>query len=104
VYRRMIRMASRLGYRPRPTQTIYEYTGMLAEILPGARDSLGVVARATVEVEYGKRRLSSSRLEALAGAYDSIRGAMLRLFLRRPHLIARGPKGSGRVERPRPRR
>ena len=41
---------------------------MLADVVPGARDSLGVVAMATVETAYGRRRLGSERLISLATA------------------------------------
>ena len=55
VYRGIVRAASRLGYRPLPTQTVYEYTGMLADLVPRARDPLGEVATAQVEVVYGRQ-------------------------------------------------
>lgn len=84
VYRNVVRLASRLGYRPRPTQTVYEYTGMLADVVPGARDSLGVVAMATVETTYGRRRLDSERLISLATAQRIVRGALFRLALKFP--------------------
>ena len=74
MYRGMVRLASRLGYRPRPTQTVYEYTGMLADVVPGARDSLGVVATATVEVAYGRRRLGSRAAGLAGGGAASGRG------------------------------
>ena len=90
VYRGIVRLASRLGYRPEPTQTVYEYTGMLAERLPRARDPLGVVATATVEVTYGRRKLAADRIEAVAVAQTRIRRALLRLAFRLPH---RGKKG-----------
>ncbi|MGZ6314730.1 MAG: transglutaminase-like domain-containing protein, partial [Candidatus Limnocylindrales bacterium] len=34
VYQNVVKLASRLGYKPKPTQTVYEYTGMLSEIVP----------------------------------------------------------------------
>jgi hypothetical protein len=86
VYRNVVRLASRLGYKPQPTQTVYEYTGMLAEVVPQARDSLGVVAMATVEVTYGKRQMSSERLVFVGTAQQLIRRALLKLAVRRPRL------------------
>jgi hypothetical protein len=94
VYRNVVKLASRLGYKPRPAQTVYEYTGMLADIVPQARDSLGVVAMATVEVTYGKRQLSAQRLVFLATANQLIRRALLKLAVRRPRL--RRPHTPGR--------
>ena len=96
VYRNVVKLASRLGYKPQPTQTIYEYTGMLAEIVPQARDSLGAVAMATVEVTYGKRQLTSDRLVFLATAQQLIRRALLKLAVRRPRLRRLRMPGRGR--------
>jgi hypothetical protein len=93
VYRRVVRLASRMGYRPAPTQTVYEYTEMLAEVLPSARASLDVVAVAAVEVTYGNRRLGQERLTALATAHHAVRQALLRLMVRVPGLRGRGRSG-----------
>jgi transglutaminase-like putative cysteine protease len=89
VYRNVVRLASRLGYRPQPTQTVYEYTGMLADLVPSARDSLGVVATAAVEVTYGRRQLGSDRLLALSAASRRVRQALLKLVFRLPGLAGR---------------
>lgn len=98
VYRNVVRLASQLGYKPHPTQTVYEYTGMLADVVPKARDSLGVVAMATVEVTYGRRQLASERLVSLSTAQRIIRGALLRLLIRIPR-FGRGAKPAGAAER-----
>jgi hypothetical protein len=90
VYRSIVRLATRLGYRPEPTQTVYEYTGMLAERVPRARDSLGVVATAAVEVTYGRRKLAADRMLALSVAKSRVRRALLRLAFRLPHRGKRG--------------
>jgi hypothetical protein len=90
VYTNLVKLASRLGYKPQPTQTVYEYTGMLADVVPKARDSLGVVAMAAVEVSYGRRRLGSERLMTLAAAQHVVQQALLRLLLRFPRFLRRG--------------
>jgi hypothetical protein len=90
VFKRVVWLASHLGYKPRPTQTVYEYAGMLARIVPTARDSLGVVATATVEVQYGKRQLGIERLTALARAQRTVQQALLRLVLKMPSFLKRG--------------
>jgi hypothetical protein len=90
VYRNVVKLASRVGYRPRPTQTVYEYTGMLAEIVPRARDPLGVVATAAVEATYGRRQLGTARLVSLSAAHRLVRQALVRLAFRWPR--RRGPK------------
>ena len=93
VYRGIVRLASRLGLKPHPNQTVYEYTGMLADIVPGARDPLGVVATAEVEVTYGRRSLSEERLVTLQAAENRVRAALLRLIVRLP---GRGPRTAAR--------
>ncbi len=102
VYRSVVRLASRLGYRPQPTQTVYEYTGMLAELVPSARDSLGLVATAAVEVIYGKRQLGSDRLLVLAAASSRVRQALFKLVFRLPGARGRNRKAANSA-RPRTR-
>jgi transglutaminase-like putative cysteine protease len=84
VYRSVVSLASRLGYRPSPTQTVYEYTGMLAEIVPKARDPLGEVATAKVELVYGRREPTPDRLASLAQAKQVVRRALMRLAFNPP--------------------
>jgi len=95
VYRNVVKLATRVGYKPAPTQTVYEYTGMLADVVPVARDSLGVVAVATVEAIYGKRQIGSERLTSLAAAHEIIRRALLRLAIRMPRLRRRQTRPGG---------
>jgi transglutaminase-like putative cysteine protease len=83
VYRGLVRLARRLGFAPRPSQTIFEYTGALGEILPGARPDLQNVADAKVEVAYGRRELGAERLRSLRDAQRRLRVAMLGLLFRR---------------------
>jgi hypothetical protein len=99
VYRNVVRLASRLGYKPAPTQTMYEYTGMLADILPQARDSLGIVAMAAVDVTYGKREISSERLAFLALAQKIIRRSLLRMALTMPGIARRTRRPNGPADR-----
>ena len=89
VYRNVVKLASRIGYKPTPTQTVYEYTGMLADVVPKARVSLGVVATAAVEVTYGRHVLGVERLAALATAQKMIRQALLGLVWRLPMIGGR---------------
>jgi hypothetical protein len=84
IYRSVVSLAGRLGYKPSPTQTVYEYTGMLADVVPRARDPLGQVATAKVEVAYGRRALTPERLVSLTEARRVVRQALLRLFFRLP--------------------
>ena len=94
-YQGVVRLASRLGYRPQPTQTVYEYTGMLADVVPRAREPLNVVATAAVEVTYGKRQLGTDRLISLTASYRLVRQALLRLAFRLPRLRRRKRRSGG---------
>ncbi|MEA2621748.1 MAG: hypothetical protein QOH61_658 [Chloroflexota bacterium] len=83
VFDRVARLASRLGYAPHPSQTAYEYAGSLADVLPGIRQELQVVAHAKVETTYARRMPTASALVALRDAYTRIRRSLLRLVFRR---------------------
>jgi hypothetical protein len=91
-YRSVARIAARLGFAPRPTQTVYEYAGALADELPMARPELETVAQAKVEVAYGGRTLGDDRLVGLLEAYRRLRVQLLRLVLRRRRGRPRGPR------------
>jgi transglutaminase-like putative cysteine protease len=80
----MLRVASRFGFGPRPTQTVYEYAGSLAELVPVAREDLETVADAKVETQYAQAHLEGARLEAVRDATRRLRISLLRLALRRP--------------------
>jgi hypothetical protein len=77
------RLAARFGFGPRPTQTVYEYAGMLGDAVPTVRAELSTVARAKVEVAYGRQELGVERLRSIGEAYRRLRFAILRLGLRR---------------------
>ena len=79
----MSRGASRLGFAPRPTQTIYEYATALGELVPVARADLKTVADAKVETQYAKLHLGEDRLHAVRQAMRRLRVSMLRLVFRR---------------------
>jgi transglutaminase-like putative cysteine protease len=83
VYGSVARLAARLGFGPRPTQTVYEYAGALADELPMVRPELETVARAKVEVAYGGRTLADDRLASLRHAHRRVRVQLLRLVTRR---------------------
>lgn len=76
-------LATRLGFGPRPTQTIYEYAAALGDVLPDVRPELHTVARAKVEVAYGHRILGADRMAALRAATARLRFGLWRLVLRR---------------------
>ena len=82
-YGSVTRLAARFGFGPRPNQTVYEYAGALADLLPSARPELETVARAKVEVAYGGRRLGGEALAGLREAQRRLRSSLLRLAWRR---------------------
>ena len=84
-YGSISRLAARLGFGPRPTQTVYEYAGALADELPTVRPELETVARAKVEVAYGARSLADDRVATLRAAHRRLRVQLLRLVARRRH-------------------
>ncbi len=82
-YAMITRLAGRLGFGPRPTQTVYEYAGALGEMLPQSRPEIETVAQAKVEFAYGHRMLGEDRMTALREAHRRLRVGLLRLMLRR---------------------
>ena len=89
VWRSLGRTAARFGFGPRPTQTVYEYAGTLGDVLPDSRPQLQTVARAKVEVAYGRRALGDDGIRALRDAQRRLRLGLLRLALRRKERRAR---------------
>jgi transglutaminase-like putative cysteine protease len=85
------RLAARFGLGPKPSQTVYEYAGALGDAVPAARIELTTIARAKVEVAYGKRDLGGDRLRNIAIAYQRLRFALLGVVARR--WFRRRPKG-----------
>jgi len=83
VYSGVTRLAGRLGFRPRPTETVFEYTSALAGVLPRVRPDLQTVANAKVEVAYGRADLPAHRIVALREAQRHLRLGLLRLLFRR---------------------
>ena len=79
-------LATRFGFGPRPNQTVFEYAGSLADVLPDARPHLETVAAAKVEVAYGGRKLDVDRLISLREAQRRLRTSLLRLAFRRDRL------------------
>jgi hypothetical protein len=57
---------------------------MLGDAVPAVRVELTTIARAKVEVAYGRQALETDRLRRIAVAYQRLRFAILGLLLRRP--------------------
>jgi hypothetical protein len=87
----MAKAASRFGFGPKPTQTVYEYAAALGELVPVAKPDLQTVAEAKVETTYAGLRLGGARLDAVRAATRRLRISLARLLFRRPR------KGRGKV-------
>lgn len=79
----LARLARRFGLGPRPSQTVFEYAGALGDAVPDARVELTTIARAKVEVAYGRRDLGNDRLRSIAAAYHRLRLALIGMVIRR---------------------
>jgi hypothetical protein len=82
-YGTVTRIASRFGFGPRPNQTVYEYAGVLSDVLPIIRPELETVARAKVESVYAREILGDERIQSLKAAQRRLRVSLLRLAFRR---------------------
>lgn len=96
-YRGMERIARRFGHGARPSQTVYEYAGDLAELLPRVRNELQVVAMAKVQATYAPGGAEGELLESMRRAYRRVRIALIQLLVRRPRL-GRSPRALGPKE------
>jgi hypothetical protein len=83
-WRTLSRTASRFGFAPRPTQTIYEYATSLGELVPVAQHDIETIATAKVETSYAAMRIGGARLDAVRDATRRLRISLLRLAFRRP--------------------
>jgi transglutaminase-like putative cysteine protease len=86
-YAGLVALASRLGHPPRPAQTVYEYTGGLAQLVPAIETDLRTLALAKVEATYGPKRRSPGLGTWLVGAYRRARMGLLRLIVRPPRWL-----------------
>jgi transglutaminase-like putative cysteine protease len=82
-WRGVVGLARRFGFAPRPNQTVFEYSAALGEVLPNARPDLQTVARAKVEVAYGRASLGDARMRSVRDAQRRLRVTLLRLVFHR---------------------
>jgi transglutaminase-like putative cysteine protease len=80
----MSKAASRFGFGPTPTQTVYEYATALGELVPVAKPDLQTVAQAKVETTYAGLQLGGQRLDAVRAATRRLRISLIRLLVRKP--------------------
>jgi transglutaminase-like putative cysteine protease len=85
------RLAARLGYGPRPSQTPYEYADRLGELLPVASNDVHLIATAKVEATYAKRRPEAGSMGSIGLAYRRARLGLLRLVVTKPKSLRSKP-------------
>jgi hypothetical protein len=82
-WQRLALAADRAGVGPRPSETIYEYTGWLEEQLPRHTEPIRTVADGKVWQAYSGRRMSASAVSRLDEAWASLRLPLIGLAVRR---------------------
>ena len=82
-WQRLSMAADRAGVGPRPSETIYEYTGWLEEQLPRHTEPIRTVADGKVWQSYSGRRMTASATSRLEEAWASLRLPLLGLAVRR---------------------
>src|SRR3954453_2436987 len=81
------RLATRLGYGPRPSQTPYEFADHLGQLVPVASGDVHLIATAKVEATYARRRPADGALGSIGEAYRRARLGLLRLVVRKPKAL-----------------
>ncbi|HSK94711.1 MAG TPA: transglutaminaseTgpA domain-containing protein [Candidatus Angelobacter sp.] len=82
-WRRLTAAAERAGIGPRPSETIYEYSGWLEEQLPAHGEPIRTVADGRVWESYSGRRLALPAAARLESAWARLRMPLLGLAIRR---------------------
>ncbi len=82
-WERLTLAAGRAGVGPRPTETIYEYTGWLEEQLPSHVEPIRTVADGKVWQAYSGRRMTTAAAHRLEEAWARLRLPLVWLAARR---------------------
>ncbi len=94
-FRGLSRLASRLGYGPKPSQTPYEFADRLGALVPVASGDVHLIATAKVEATYARRRPEAGTLSMIGAAYRRARLGLLRLVVHKaPSLRPARPKST----------
>ena len=89
IFSGLSRLAARLGYGPKPSQTPYEFAENLGQLVPVASGDVHLIATAKVEATYARRKPEAGALGAISAAYRRARVGLLRLLFSRPKSIKR---------------
>jgi hypothetical protein len=82
-WQRLTLAADRAGVGPRPSETIYEYTGWLEDQLPRHIEPIRTVADGKVWQAYSGRRMTASGTSKLEEAWARLRLPLIGLGIRR---------------------
>jgi transglutaminase-like putative cysteine protease len=82
-WRQLTAAAGRAGVGPRPSETIYEYSGWLEDQIPRHREPIRTVADGKVWQAYSGRRMTATATERLDAALRRLRLPLVGLALRR---------------------
>ena len=82
-WRQLTAAAERAGVGPRPSETIYEYSGWLEDQLPRHIQPIRVVADGKVWQAYSGRRMTTSATNKLEASLARLRRPLIGLALRR---------------------
>jgi transglutaminase-like putative cysteine protease len=82
-WQRLALAADRAGVGPRPSETIYEYSGWLEEQLPKQVEPIRTVADGKVWQAYSGRRMTEAAADRLESAWASLRLPLVWLAARR---------------------
>jgi transglutaminase-like putative cysteine protease len=82
-WRQLTAAADRAGVGPRPSETIYEYSGWLEEQLPRHTQPIRTVADGKVWQTYSGRRLTQSATNKLEAALAKLRRPLIGLAIKR---------------------
>jgi len=73
IYARLLQFSAERGFPRQPSQTPYEYLGVLERAFPRFRSELAAITEAYVDVRYGGAGLSPSRLEYVRRCWERLR-------------------------------
>jgi transglutaminase-like putative cysteine protease len=82
-WQRLTMAAERAGVGPRPSETIYEYSGWLEDQLPKQVEPIRTVADGKVWQTYSGRRMSAAAADRLEAAWATLRLPLIWLAVRR---------------------
>lgn len=83
LYRAIVALAVRVGFRPRATQTPFEVSAMIGKAVPAVRHDLETVARAKVRASYAGGSREEGVPDELLHSFRRVRSALIWLRLRR---------------------